>query len=133
MVQERGSSIGDHPLDPLARGCALRRDDALVLDQGKAVFQGPAKQLTANAAVGSKLYLRLNGRSPEAVPVIRSTAVAGAVDRAGDWLVVTCRPENKAQIVEALFSAGITILDFRVEEASVDDAVMDLQAAKAGL
>jgi ABC-type multidrug transport system ATPase subunit len=103
-------------------------DSALVLDQGRAVFQGPAKQLTAHAAVGSKLYLRLNGHSPDAVPVIRSTAVAGAVDQAGDWLVVTCRAENKAQIVEALFSAGITILDFRVEEASVDEAVIDLQS-----
>ncbi len=107
-------------------------DDALVLDQGKAVFQGPASGLTANATVGSKLYLRLNGHSPEAVPVIQSTAVAGAVDRAGDWLVVTCRAENKAQIVEALFSAGITILDFRVEEASVDEAVIDLQGVAGG-
>jgi ABC-type multidrug transport system ATPase subunit len=104
-------------------------DDALVLDQGKAVYQGLAKQLTASATVGSKLYLRLNGRSPEAVPVIEATAAAGAVDRSGDWLVVTCKAEDKAQIVEALFSAGIGILDFRVEEASVDEAVMDLQGA----
>ena len=61
--------------------------------------------------------------------MILATEAAGAVDRAGDWLVVTCRAENKAQIVEALFSAGITILDFRVEEASVDEAVIDLQGA----
>ena len=104
-------------------------DDALVLDQGKAVFQGPAYKLTANAALWMILFLRFYGHCPEAVAVIQATEAAGAVDRAGDWLVVTCRAENKAQIVEALFSAGITILDFRVEEASVDEAVIDLQGA----
>jgi len=104
-------------------------DDALVLDRGQAVYQGAAKQLTASATVGSKLYLRLNGHGPDATGVIEATAAAGAVVRSGDWLVVTCKAEDKAQIVEALFSAGIGILDFRVEEASVDDAVMDLQSA----
>mgnify|MGYP003548868472 FL=1 len=100
-----------------------------MLDRGQAVYQGAAKQLTASATVGSKLYLRLNGHGPDATGVIEATAAAGAVVRSGDWLVVTCKAEDKAQIVEALFSAGIGILDFRVEEASVDDAVMDLQSA----
>ncbi len=47
-------------------------------------------------------------------------------------VVVNCAAANKARIIEALVGAGISILDFRVEEAPVDAAVVRLQALQRG-
>ncbi|MFN8506067.1 MAG: ABC transporter ATP-binding protein [Dehalococcoidia bacterium] len=108
-------------------------DHALVLDQGKTVYSGPATGLAASGAAGSKLFLRLNGHSPEAVTLLERMPMAGAIARTGDWVVVNCAATDKAHVVEALVAAGIGILDFRVEEASVDAAVMHLQSVRGGL
>ena len=105
-------------------------DEALVLDQGKTVFQGPAAQLAASGAPGSRLYLRLNGHSPDAIPLLQAMASTASVDRSGDWVIVTCPAAEKARVVEALVAAGIGILDFRVEEAPVDAAVLRLQSTR---
>ncbi len=106
-------------------------DSALVLNEGKTVFLGPATELAGAAAPSSRLFLRLNGKGPEAAPIIESLA-NGAVEDTGDWLVVSCPASRKAQIVEALVGAGIGILDFRVEEAPVDSAILQLQKSKGG-
>ncbi|MCC7363355.1 MAG: ABC transporter ATP-binding protein [Dehalococcoidia bacterium] len=107
-------------------------DHALVLDQGKTVYSGPATQLAAPGAPGSKLYLRLNGHSPEAITLLRELPSMGAVAHTGDWVVVNCAATQKARVVEALVGAGISILDFRVEEAPVDAAVLHLQSLQRG-
>lgn len=103
-------------------------DSALVLNEGKTVFLGPATELAGAAAPSSRLFLRLNGQGPEAAPLIAALA-HGSVEDTGDWLVVSCPASRKAQIVEALVAAGIGILDFRVEEAPVDSAILELQKA----
>lgn len=108
-------------------------DEALVLDQGKTVFHGPAAELAERGGPASRLYLRLNGHTPEAMPLIRTVAAGGSVGQSGDWLVVSCRAVDKARVVEALVAAGFTILDFRVEEAPVDAALLDLLAPAGGL
>ncbi|GAB4333837.1 MAG: ABC transporter ATP-binding protein [Dehalococcoidia bacterium] len=105
-------------------------DQALLLDSGKTVYFGPADRLATNQAAASRLYLRLNGSTPDAVPVVRATASAQSVDQSGDWLVVTCPADDKARVVEALVAAGIGILDFRVEEAPVSEAVLRMKDAQ---
>lgn len=95
-------------------------DTALVLRDGKTIFQGPATELGAAGVSGSRLFLRLNGHSPEAVSLLRATSAAADISQTGDWVVLTCVAEEKARVVEALVHAGISILDFRVEEASFD-------------
>jgi ABC-type multidrug transport system ATPase subunit len=104
-------------------------DTTLVLDQGKLVFSGAASALTGEAAAGSRLFLRLNGHTPEAIPMI--AALTGReVEHSGDWLIASCPPTQKAGIVESLIASGVNILDFRVEEASVDEAVLRLRNSK---
>lgn len=108
-------------------------DDVLVLDQGKTVFAGLASQLAASGAPGSKLFLRLNGHSPDAITLLERMPSTGLIDRSGDWVVVNCAATEKARVVEALVAAGIGILDFRVEEAPVDAAVLHLQSLQGSL
>jgi ABC-type multidrug transport system ATPase subunit len=104
-------------------------DTTLVLDQGKLVFSGSASALAGAEAAGSKLFLRLNGHSREAIPMI-SALTGREVQRSGDWVIASCPPTQKAGIVESLIASGVNILDFRVEEASVDDAVLRLRGTQ---
>ncbi len=97
-------------------------DRVLVLDHGRMQSLGSASEFEALAAPTSRLYLRLNGRGPEAVPLIRELLPEHAVEYAGDWLVVTCAAARKAGVVEAVVEAGIAILDLRVEELAAGTA-----------
>jgi len=108
-------------------------DEALMLEQGRTAFFGSAERLATGQAAASRLYLRLNGSTPEAIPVVRAAASTEEVDLAGDWLVVTCPAGDKARVVEALVGAGIGILDFRVEEAPVSEAIMRMREAQEGV
>lgn len=98
-------------------------DNALILDAGKPVYFGPAARLATDRAAASRLYLRLNGKTPHAMSLVTAAAGAETVNQSGDWLVVTCPADSKARVVETLVAAGVPILDFRVEEAPVDEAV----------
>ena len=91
-------------------------DRVLVLDRGHVTSLGPSSSLGGLGAPQSRLYLRLNGHSPEAVPLITRLFPGDPVDHSGDWLVVTTAAARKARVVEAVVAAGMSILDLRVEE-----------------
>ena len=94
-------------------------DRVLVLDGGCVASLGPASSLAGLGAPQSRLYLRLNGHSPEAIPLIARLFPGDSVNYSGDWLVVTTAAARKARVVEAVVEAGISILDLRVEEIGV--------------
>jgi ABC-type multidrug transport system ATPase subunit len=102
-------------------------DNVLMLDRGRVVHYGAAAALATGDLSGSRIFLRLNGHSREAVPLIQQFT-GREVSHAGDWMVARCPAARKAQLIESLIGAGITILDFRVEEAPVDDAALQLQS-----
>ncbi|MBA4180211.1 MAG: ABC transporter ATP-binding protein [Anaerolinea sp.] len=97
-------------------------DRALVLDRGRTSYLGAAADFASVTAPLSRLYLRLNGRTPDAVGLIEQIAPGGLIDRTGDWLVVSCRASDKARVVEHLVVSGVHVLDFRVEDSPVDGA-----------
>lgn len=97
-------------------------DRVLVLEHGRVKSLGSASSLGGLGAPQSRLYLRLNGHSPEAVPLITRLFPGDAVDHSGDWLIVTTAAASKARVVEAVVEAGMPILDLRVEEVSVTGA-----------
>lgn len=108
-------------------------DNALILDSGKPVYFGAASRLATDRAAASRLYLRLNGKTPKALSLVTAATGAETVNQSGDWLVVTCPADSKARVVETLVSAGVPILDFRVEEAPVDEAVTRMRQAQEAL
>ena len=95
-------------------------DRALVLDRGRTTYLGPASDFAMVAAPLSRLYLRLNGHTPDAAPLVEQVAPGGVVEQAGDWLVVACRAMDKARVVEHLAVSGIRVLDIRVEDSPLD-------------
>ncbi len=91
-------------------------DSVLVLDAGRTSFLGSASKFAAREVARSQLYVRLNGRTDDAIPLIRSAG--HDVSSTGDWLSISLPAVDKARVLEALISAGITIHDFRVEDAA---------------
>lgn len=108
-------------------------DNALILDAGKPVYFGPSSRLATDHAAASRLYLRLNGKTPNAIKLVTAASGAETVNQSGDWLVVTCPADSKAKVIETLVAAGVPILDFRVEEAPVDEAVTRMRQAQEAL
>ncbi len=107
-------------------------DRALVLEQGKTTYLGPASEFATAAAPRSRLYLRLNGHTPAAAPLIEEIAPGGVIGQAGDWLVVACRATEKARVVEHLVVSGVKVLDFRVEDSPEDDVAFRTIPAAGG-
>lgn len=96
-------------------------DTVLVLDGGRTTFLGPAAEFAAKSAPSSRMFMRVNGRSQEAVTLLERVA-PGGIARTGEWIVVTCAAREKGRVLEALFAGGITILDVRVDDAAPADA-----------
>ncbi len=90
-------------------------DLVLALEDGRVAYFGEASAFAAAAAPQSRMFLRLNGRTEEALPLI--TSLTGNAAHEGEWVAVTCLAASKAQVLAALFGAGIKVLDFRVEDA----------------
>ena len=97
---------------------------ALVLDRGRQRFLGPAEAMSGPAGARARLYLRLGGEQLRAGNVVRSMLPEAEIEASGGWLVVLCRPAEKARVVEALVHAHFSILDLRVEEATMDIALL---------
>lgn len=107
-------------------------DRALVLDRGQTSYLGRASDFAAVTAPLSRLYLRLNGHTPDAAPLIDQVSPGGVVEQAGDWLVVACPALDKARVVEHLAISGIRVLDIRVEESPLDGATFQQSPPTGG-
>jgi ABC-type multidrug transport system ATPase subunit len=102
-------------------------DDVLLLERGEMRSLGPASAMAETASPEARLYLRQNGHTSEAIPLIGHAIPGTATTSSGDWLVVTCAAQQKARVVEALVQAGISILDLRVEEATASGLIPALE------
>ncbi len=104
-------------------------DQALVLHQGRQQYLGPADQLSGTSDARSRLFLRVHGDQVEATRIVSALLPESELETSADWMVVLCRPAEKARVVEALVRAQIAILDLRVEEATIDLVTSDRAAA----
>lgn len=95
-------------------------DRVLVLERGRVASLGPAWEFEILAQPTSRLFLRLNGHSPDAIPLIERLFPEDPVSWTGDWIVVSCAAARKARVVEAVVGAGISIVDIRVEEGTAE-------------
>ncbi|GMU41201.1 MAG: hypothetical protein AMXMBFR23_20670 [Chloroflexota bacterium] len=111
--QERGRTVilSTHWMEDIP----AMADLVLALEDGHVAYFGEAAAFAAASAPQSRMFLRLNGRTEEALPLI--TSLTGNAAHEGEWVAVTCLAASKAQVLAALFGAGIKVLDFRVEDA----------------
>jgi ABC-type multidrug transport system ATPase subunit len=91
-------------------------DRVLTLEGGRVKSIEPASALVDLAEARSRVYLRMNGHSPDAIPLLARLFPNDPIAHTGDWLVVTTAASRKASVVGAVVDAGMHVLDLRVEE-----------------
>ena len=76
--------------------------------------------LRERLAAASRMRVKLNDVTPNLCSAARS-AGASAAELEGDCLVVTCRPEQRPDVMRALEAAGASIASFATEEPTLED------------
>jgi ABC-type multidrug transport system ATPase subunit len=97
-------------------------DTVLALNAGHTTYLGPAATFAQTTSIRSRMFMRLNGHSAEAITLLERVS-PGGIAHTGDWIIVTGPAEEKGRVLEVLVTAGITILDVRVEDAGTAEAV----------
>ena len=76
--------------------------------------------LRQKLAAASRMRVKLNDVTPNLCSATRS-AGATAAEIQGDCLVVTCRPEQRRDVMRTLETAGASIASFSTEEPTLED------------
>ncbi|MFC6765936.1 ABC transporter ATP-binding protein [Natrinema soli] len=117
---ETGTTVffSSHILGQVAAVC----DRVGILDDGELVTVDTIEGLRETAGVGSRLVVQVAGEPGE--PLADLTAVEGVTDvsRAEDGIHVTYTdPRAKATVVHRLVESDAAVLDFDIEEATLED------------
>jgi len=116
---ESGTTVffSSHILGQVSAVC----DRVGILDEGELVTVDTIEGLRESAGVGSRLVVEVGGGRAENVDL---TALSGvtAVDRTdGDLVVSYTDAAAKAAAIHRLVDAGVEVLDFSTEEATLED------------
>jgi len=126
---ERGATIffSSHILEQVEAVC----DRVGILQDGELVAVDTIEGLRASIGGGTKLVITVDGLRNGTLESIRSvegveTAVASEDSADGDATVeVTCTNDAKMDVVVELHSAGVDVVNFRTEEASLEDMFIE--------
>jgi ABC-2 type transport system ATP-binding protein len=126
---ERGATIffSSHILEQVEAVC----DRVGILQNGKLVAVDTIEGLRESMGGGTKLVITVDSLRNGTLEHIRGvegveTAVAGENAPEDDATVeVTCTNDAKMDVVVALHSAGVDVVNFRTEEASLEDMFIE--------
>ena len=127
----RGTTVffSSHILGQVAAVC----DRVGILDGGELVTVDTIEGLREAAGVGSRLVVEIAGEP--GVPTADLTAIEGVTDvtRADDGLhVAYTDPRAKATVVHRLVESDAAVLDFEIEEATLEDLFAAFTGTGAG-
>ena len=116
---ERGTTVffSSHVLGQVEAVC----DRVGILRGGELVAEDSIEGLRAARGGDTRLVVSVSGPVDEAVPAVRG--LDGVTDTAldGETLTVSCASDAKTRVINALESAGVTVKDFKTQEASLED------------
>ncbi|HKW25024.1 MAG TPA: ABC transporter ATP-binding protein [Terriglobales bacterium] len=76
--------------------------------------------LRERLAAASRMRVKLQVVTPNLCSAARSAGATGA-EIEGECLVVTCRPEQRPEVIRALGAAGASIVSFATQEPTLED------------
>ncbi|MDF9747111.1 ABC transporter ATP-binding protein [Natrinema salsiterrestre] len=117
---ERGTTVffSSHILGQVAAVC----DRVGILDDGELVTVDTIEGLRETAGVGSRLVLETAGEPDDAVDDLSGIEGVTDVTRDADGLYVSYTdPRAKATVVHRLVESDTAVLDFDIEEATLED------------
>ncbi|WP_436926439.1 ATP-binding cassette domain-containing protein [Halosimplex amylolyticum] len=121
---ERGATIffSSHILEQVEAVC----DRVGILQDGELVAVDTIEGLRESLGGGTKLVLTLDPVEEATLTTIRGVeGVETAVARDDDTVEVTCTNDAKMDILVALHGAGVDVVNFRTEEASLEDMFIE--------
>ncbi|WP_436930671.1 ATP-binding cassette domain-containing protein [Halosimplex halobium] len=121
---ERGATIffSSHILEQVEAVC----DRVGILQDGELVAVDTIEGLRASMGGGTKLVITVDGLHNGTLESIRSVAgVETAVSDDDSTIEVTCTNDAKMDILVELNDAGVEVVNFRTEEASLEDMFIE--------
>jgi ABC-2 type transport system ATP-binding protein len=116
---ERGTTVffSSHVLGQVEAVC----DRVGILREGELVAQDSIEGLRDARGGDTRLVVTVAGSLDGSVDAVRT--LDGVTDAAldGDTLTVACSSDAKTRVINALESSGVTVEDFKTEEASLED------------
>jgi ABC-2 type transport system ATP-binding protein len=115
--------INSHNLAEVQRIC----DRIAIIDDGKLILYGTTHDLLAQLQIKQEFRIRVSDRLSEAQSVVESQEYVLSVKPEVDSLLVEIQDpiENNSRLMRALLDAGVKIIEFAEEEASLEDLYLD--------
>ncbi|MFX1260632.1 MAG: ATP-binding cassette domain-containing protein [Promethearchaeota archaeon] len=115
--------INSHNLAEVQRIC----DRIAIINDGKIIISGTTHDLLAKLQVQQEFKIRVSGDLSDAESVVNNENYVKSVKAEIDSLLVEIQDpvENNSRLMRALLDAGVKIIEFAEEEASLEDLYLD--------
>ena len=92
-----------------------------ILRGGELVAQDSIEGLRDARGGDTRLVVTVSGQVDGAVGTVRGLDGVDSAELSGETLTVSCSSDAKTRVINALESSGVTVEDFKTEEASLED------------
>jgi ABC-2 type transport system ATP-binding protein len=116
--------INSHNLSEVQRIC----DHIAIIDKGQILLTGTTAELRAQLHAKQEYMIRVAGDIEKARSIAESYHFVESMNVGVDSLIVTIdNPfENNSQLMQGLLAAGVNIIEFAEEEASLEDLYLEV-------
>lgn len=116
--------INSHNLSEVQRIC----DRIAIIDKGQILLTGTTAELREQLHAKQEYVIRVTGDIEKAKSIAESHHFVESIKAGVDSLVVTIdNPlENNSQLMQGLLAAGVNIIEFAEEEASLEDLYLEV-------
>ena len=117
--RDRGATVffSSHILEQVEAVC----DRVGILRDGELVAEDTVSELRDAAGTGQTLRVTVDSTDQEVLENVREVGGVSSAEADGETVVVSCEPDAKREVLEAIESAGATVEDFSTEEASLEE------------
>jgi ABC-type multidrug transport system ATPase subunit len=107
-------------------------DNVLILDQGREVSKGAVNVLIEQLGLPDNLYISIKNSTVErASKFLQSIGYPSSVKE--KWIILSCKRDEKLSILNALEEDGYKIIDFRVEQPTLEDIFFKVTSKGIGM
>lgn len=120
--------IASHMLKETQELC----DNVLILDQGKEVSKGEVDALIQQLGLPDHLYICVDASIAEKISkFLQSIGYPSSVKE--KWIMLSCKRDEKLSVLNTLEEGGYHIIDFRVEQPTLEDIFLKVTSKGIGI
>ena len=116
--------INSHNLAEVQRIC----DRIAIIDEGKILLSGNTNELRSKLQASQNFRIRVADNLEKVRSIAESMSFVTSITKEADSIVVTIDDpiDNNSSLMQKILSAGIKIVEFSEEEASLEDLYLDV-------